>query len=171
MGNVINPIEWSEKYGTDALRYFLLAEVSVFEDSDVTVERFEEAYQGNLANGIGNLAARVATMAEKISLKVTEQRLGIREAVINKLVIFRFDEAIKFIWEDIKTADTLINQREVWKLIGKEQEFVLADLVRIIRQIAADLEPFMPETAEKLMAQFGGEIIKRGDNLFQRIEK
>jgi len=171
LGNVINPIEWSEKYGTDALRYFLLAEVSVFEDSDVTVERFEEAYQGNLANGIGNLAARVATMAEKISLKVTEQRLGIREAVINKLVIFRFDEAIKFIWEDIKTADTLINQREVWKLIGKEQEFVLADLVRIIRQIAADLEPFMPETAEKLMAQFGGEIIKRGDNLFQRIEK
>ncbi|KKT41743.1 MAG: methionyl-tRNA synthetase, methionyl-tRNA synthetase [Microgenomates group bacterium GW2011_GWC1_44_37] len=171
LGNVINPIEWAEKYGADALRYFLLGEVSVFEDSDVTVARFEEAYQSSLANGIGNLAARVATMAEKIGLKVPEQRLGIREAVVNKLSVFRFDEAIKFIWEDVKTADTLINQREVWKLTGEEQEFVLADLVRIIRQIAADLVPFMPETAKKLMAQFGGEVIIRGDNLFQRIER
>ncbi|KKT39768.1 methionine--tRNA ligase [Candidatus Collierbacteria bacterium RIFOXYB2_FULL_46_14] len=171
LGNTIDPIEWAEKYGADALRYFLLGEVSVFEDSDVTMERFEEAYQASLANGIGNLAARVATMAEKIGLKVPEQRLGIREAVVNKLTNFRFDEAVRFVWEDIKTADTLINQREVWKLTGEEQEFVLADLVRIIRQIAADLTPFMPETADKLIAQFGGEVIKRGENLFQRIEK
>ncbi len=170
LGNVVNPIEWVEKYGTDALRYFLLAEVSVFEDSDVTEDRFKAAFQTNLANGIGNLSARVATMAEKINLKVEEQRLGIREAVVNKLNEFRFDEALKFIWEDVKTADTLINQREVWKLKGEEQEFVLADLVRIIRQIAADLEPFMPETSEKLMTSFGGEEIKRGANLFQRIE-
>ncbi|EKD53481.1 MAG: hypothetical protein ACD_61C00034G0002, partial [uncultured bacterium] len=168
-GNTIDPIEWTEKYGTDALRHFLLSEVSVFEDTDITVERFENAYQANLANGIGNLAARVATMAEKINLTVPEQRLGIREAVMNKLTYFRFDEALKFIWEDVKRADSLINQREVWKLTGDEQKFVLSDLVRIIRQIAADLTPFMPETADKLIAQFGGEVIKRGENLFQRL--
>ncbi len=171
LGNVINPIEWAEKYGTDALRNFLLSEVSVFEDSDVTEDRFKKAFQTNLANGIGNLAARVATMAEKINLKVEEQRLGIREAVVNNLNGFRFDEALKFIWEDVKTADTLINQREVWKLKGEEQEYFLADLVRIIRQVAADLAPFMPETSEKLMTSFGGEVIKRGPNLFQRIEE
>jgi len=171
LGNTINPLEWAEKYGTDALRYFLLAEVSVFEDSDVTKERFEEAYQANLANGIGNLAARVATMAEKIGLKVPEQRMEIRQEVVDKLKVFRFDEALKFIWEEVKRADTLINQREVWKLVGEEQEFVLADLVKIIRQIAVDLAPFMPTTSEKLMVQFGGEVIKRGGNLFQRIEK
>ncbi|HBC45144.1 MAG: Methionine-tRNA ligase [Candidatus Collierbacteria bacterium GW2011_GWB1_45_35] len=171
LGNTINPLEWAEKYGADALRYFLLSEVSVFEDSDVTVDRFEEAYQTNLANGIGNLAARVATMAEKISLKVPEQKMEISQEVVDKLKIFRFDEALKFIWEDVKKADSLINQREVWKLTGEDQEFVLTDLVRIIRQIAADMVPFMPETAEKLMAQFGKEEIKRGENLFQRIEK
>jgi len=171
LGNVINPIEWTEKYSTDALRYFLLAEVSVFEDSDVTVDRFEEAYQGNLANGIGNLAARVATMAEKIGLKVPEQKLGIREEVINKLKEFRFDEAMKFIWEDVKRADTLINQREVWKLTGEDQRFALANLVIIIRKIAVDLAPFMPETSDKLRVMFAGEVIKRGENLFQRIEK
>ncbi len=171
LGNTINPLEWSKKYGVDALRFFLLAEVSVFEDSDVTIERFEEAYQAGLANGIGNLAARVATMAERVGLKVPEQKLGMREEVVNKLNAYRFDEAMKFIWEDIKRADTLINQREVWKLTGEEQQFVLADLVRIIRQIGADLVPFMPETAEKLKTQFAKEEIKRGDNLFQRIEK
>lgn len=171
LGNTINPLEWAKKYGTDALRYFLLSEVSVFEDSDVTVERFEEAYQAGLANGIGNLAARVATMAVKINLKVPEQKLGIRELVIEKLNSFRFDEAMKFVWEDIRRADALINQREVWKLIGEVQETVLTELVKIIRQIAADLTPFLPETAEKLTVMFGGETITRGENLFQRIEK
>lgn len=171
LGNVINPIDWASKYGTDALRHFLLAEVSVFEDSDVTQERFEESYQANLANGIGNLAARVATMAEKIGLKVAEQRISVREAVANRILKYRFDEALKFIWEDVKTADTLINQREVWKLSGDDKEFVLSDLVRIIRQIAGDLKPLMPETSEKLLLMFGGEEIKRGENLFQRIEK
>jgi len=171
LGNTINPLEWAKKYGTDALRFFLLSEVSVFEDSDVTVERFEEAYQTNLANGVGNLAARVATMSERVALKVPEQKLGMREEVVNKLKAFRFDEAMKLIWKDIKRADTLINQREVWKLTGEEQRSVLSDLVRIVRQIAVDMEPFMPETSQGLMAQFGKEEIKRGENLFQRIEK
>ena len=171
LGNTINPLEWSKKYGTDALRFFLLSEVSVFEDSDVTVERFEEAYQTNLANGVGNLAARVATMSERVELRVPEQKLGMREEVVNKLKAFRFDETMKFIWEDIKGADTLINQREVWKLTGEEQTSALSDLVRIIRQMAVDVEPFMPETSQRLMAQFGKEEIKRGENLFQRIEK
>lgn len=171
LGNTINPLGWAKKYGTDALRFFLLSEVSVFEDSDVTVERFEEAYQAGLANGIGNLAARVATMAEKVGLRVPEQKPGMREEVVNKLKAFRFDEAMKFIWEDVKKADTLINQREVWKLTGEEQSLVLKELVQIIRQVATDLASFLPETASKLWASFGGEEIKRGENLFQRIEK
>ncbi len=170
LGNTINPLDWATKYSTDALRYFLLAEVSVFEDSDVTAERFEEAYQRALANGIGNLSARVATMAEKVGLKVPEQRLEIRESVVEKLGEYRFDEAMKLIWEEIRKADALINQREVWKLVGEEQTLVLTDLVKILRQVATDLAPFMPQTAEKLMKQFGDAEIKRGENLFQRIE-
>ena len=171
LGNTINPLEWAKKYSTDALRFFLLSEVSVFEDSDVTVERFEEAYQAGLANGIGNLVARVATMAEKAGLKVPEQKLSLRDEVVTKLNNYRFDEAMKIIWEDVKKADTLINQREVWKLVGDEQSAVLTELVQMIRQIATDLTPFLPETAEKIMIGFGGDEIKRGENLFQRIEK
>ena len=56
-------------------------------------------------------------------------------------------------------------------MTGEDQRFVLANLVRIIRQIAVDLAPFMPETSDKLRVMFAGEEIKRGENLFQRIEK
>jgi methionyl-tRNA synthetase len=171
LGNTINPLEWTKKYSTDALRYFLLAGVSVFEDSDVTVDRFEEIYQAGLANGIGNLTARVATMAEKAGLKVPVQKLTIRSEVVSRLNEYRFDEAIQFIWDDVKKADTLINQREVWKLSGEEQQSVLTELAKLIRQIAIDLRPFMPDTAAKTEASFGSEDIKRGENLFQRIEK
>ncbi len=171
LGNVINPLEYVEKYGTDAVRYFLTAEVSVFEDSDVTKEKFEMAYQSELANGIGNLAARVAAMAEKADLKVPEESLNIREEITLKLNEYKFNEAIGLIWKEIKEADALINKREVWKLEGEEKESVLTNLVKTLRQIATDLSPFMPETAQKLEKQFGVEEIKKAENLFQRLTK
>jgi len=171
LGNVINPLDYVEKYGTDAVRYFLTAEVSVFDDSDVTRERFEESFQANLANGVGNLCARVATMAEGINLKVEPERNSVDEKIAKKIGEYRFDEAMGIIQEKIKEVDALINQRQVWKLTGVEKEDVLTGLVKNIRQIGFDLLPFMPETAEKINSQFGQLEIKRGDNLFQRLAK
>ncbi|MFZ3015596.1 MAG: methionine--tRNA ligase, partial [Minisyncoccia bacterium] len=64
LGNVVDPKEIVAEYGIDALRYFLLREVSSFEDSPFTIERFKEAYNSGLANGIGNLTSRIIKMAE-----------------------------------------------------------------------------------------------------------
>jgi methionyl-tRNA synthetase len=168
-GNVIDPLEYVEKYGTDAVRYFLTAELSVFEDSDMTRERFEEAFQASLANGIGNLCARVAAMSEKDGLKVTSEKLSIRKEIVERLGEYKFDEAMTLIWDEIKRADGLINQRQVWKLEGDEKIASLTELVKIIRQIGTDLVPFMPTTAEKILAQYGVEEIKKSENLFQRL--
>ncbi len=63
LGNVVSPIELVNEYGTDALRYFLAREVSSFEDSPFTIERFKTAYNSGLANGLGNLVSRVMKMA------------------------------------------------------------------------------------------------------------
>ncbi|KKS63058.1 MAG: Methionine-tRNA ligase [Candidatus Collierbacteria bacterium GW2011_GWD2_42_50] len=166
---MIDPLEYVEKYGTDAVRYFLTAELSVFEDSDITKERFEEAFQASLANGIGNLCARVAAMSEKEGLRVTSETLSIRKEVLEKLEKYRFDEAMALIWEEIKKADGLINQRQVWKLEGEKKIASLNELVKIIRQIGVDLVPFMPATSEKIMAQYGVEEIKKAENLFARL--
>src|SRR3989338_2012068 len=64
LGNVVDPFEMIERYGADALRYFFLREISTFEDGDMTKERFEKAYNANLANGLGNLVSRTAKMIE-----------------------------------------------------------------------------------------------------------
>lgn len=169
LGNVIDPLEYVAKYGTDAVRYFLTAELSVFEDSDMTQARFEEAYQASLANGIGNLCARVAAMAEKEGLSVPVEKLTIRKEVVEKLAGYKFDEAMALIWDEIRRADTLINQRQVWKLEGEEKVTILTELIKIVRQIGTDLTPFMPATAEKIMTQYNVEEIKRSENLFQRL--
>src|SRR3989344_1418830 len=72
IGNVINPGDLVKEYGTDALRYFLLREISSFEDSPFTIERFKEAYNAGLANGLGNLASRILTLSEKYLEKCPE---------------------------------------------------------------------------------------------------
>ncbi len=66
IGNVIDPFELVEKFGVDAVRYFLLREISSGEDGDFTLEKFKERYNGDLANGLGNFAARVSTVTHNL---------------------------------------------------------------------------------------------------------
>jgi len=169
LGNVIDPLTWVEKYSTDAVRYFLLSSISSFDDSDVTEERFREVYTSDLVNGIGNLTARVAAMVEKSGIKISESQKTINIEVTNKVNEYMFSEAIDLIWKKVKEADLTINERKVWELSGDEQGGVLTNLVESIRQIAVDLEPFMPKTSEKIKAQFNVENIKKADHLFGRL--
>ena len=71
----------------------------------------------------------------------------------------------------MKEADTLINEKEVWKQTGEEKKKELTDLVNRLRQIGTDLQPFLPETAGKILEMFAGPEIKRGENLFNRIRR
>lgn len=169
LGNVINPIEYVDKYGVDTLRYFLTAQVSVTEDSDMTKERFETAYQANLANGIGNLCARVAAMCEKESISVDNSKVEIDEEITSLIFAFKFDAAMEKIWESIRAADLLINQKQVWKLEGEEKINTLKELVLIIRQVGANLQPFMPDTAEKILKQYNSGVVTKSEPLFLRL--
>lgn len=171
IGNVVDPFEYVERYGTDALRYYLLAKINPFNDSDFTREKFEEAYQADLANGLGNLVARVSAMVAATPLRSGELRRGtvaISSEVIKSLEGYKFDEAMGSIWERIKKADQYVSEKRVWELKGGEKESALKWLVSEIRQVAVDLAPFMPETAEKIAKQFGGEKIVKGEALFPR---
>lgn len=169
VGNVYDPIPLLEKYGADPLRYYCLAKISPFTDGDFSEDKFKESYNSDLVNGISNLVARVTAMAKKMSLMVVLEEIKMGQEVALELDGFQFDRALKLIWENIKTCDTLINQREVWKLGADEKKEVLIVLVKKIRQIGVDLQPFMPETSEKILAIFGKETITRGENLFNRL--
>ena len=169
IGNVYDPMPVLNKLGADPLRYYCLAKISPFADGDFSEEKFYTSYNSDLANGIGNLVSRVATMAEKISLFVPETKSNLSVEVTTALDLYQFDRALKAVWLKIKEADTLINERKVWALKGEEQKEILTDLVKRIRQIGIDLQPFLPETAEKIVKQFAGEKIIRGENLFNRL--
>jgi len=172
LGNVIDPMEYVEKYGTDALRYYLLSKISPTEDSDFTKEKFEEVYNGELANGIGNLIARTLALVAKGSdskipdidiKKADEHPLRVDDNIHNwkktwkeidgNISIFRFDEAIKSIWSFIGEADKYINENEPWALIGKDQEkfnWVMYGVLDSLHQLAWQINIFLPETSKKI---------------------
>lgn len=170
LGNVIDPFEYVEKYGSDALRYYLLAKINPFEDSDFTKEGFEQVYQADLANGIGNLVARIAGLSKNTKITKTKKKYTFTKNVTRYIESYESDKALNFIWDEIRKADVFINERAVWNLKGGQKNAAIANLINRIRQIAYDLQPFLPETAEEIKKQFKGTNIKSEKSLFPRLK-
>lgn len=168
VGNVLDPLPLIEKYGADALRYYLLAKISPFADGDFSEGKFIESYNADLANGLGNLVARVARLAERNNIVGTTFDKAIDLEVEKKIQEFKFNEAISVIWNKISEADKKVNEEKPWELEGDKAKEVLLDLVKRIQEISFNLEPFLPETAEKILKQFSGPI-KASTPLFPRI--
>jgi methionyl-tRNA synthetase len=170
LGNVIDPLEYVENYGTDALRYYLLAKINPFEDSDFTKESFEHAYQSDLANGLGNLVARIAKLCESSNLKFDKNLENKTDVhIANQVEKFRFDKALALIWSKISFLDKYINEEEPWKKEGDNLGEILTNSVEFVRSIAFELRPFLPDTAEKISVQFEGPKINSSDLLFPRL--
>jgi methionyl-tRNA synthetase len=178
LGNVIDPLEYSEKYGIDALRYYLLAKMNPFEDSDFTKEKFEDVYKSDLQNGLGNLVARVATLCEKYDLTFDingNDKNLLMEDIKPHLENYQFDLALKTIWENVSGLDKYMSDERPWKQELSEANKTLSNIVvgmtglRGIRDIAEALYPFMPETSEKILKQFAGEKVIKLDSLFPRL--
>ncbi len=169
LGNVVNPLELVERYGTDALRYFLMSQIPSYEDGDYTEEKFKTTYNSDLANGLGNLVSRVAKLCEGLEFKPIGYQTLCSD-VENALKIYRFDEALSFLWNLIRNEDIYINQKTPWKIKDKnELKNILQHSVNTIRAIGYNLKPFIPETAEKILKQFTGEKITSGEPLFPRL--
>jgi len=167
LGNAIDPKIIVEKYGLDAFRYYLLREIPAYGDGDFSFGRMDEVYKADLQNGLGNLVSRVAAMA--VEMDGNSDTVEISDTVTQTLEQYRFDEAIGEIWGEIKRADQFVSEKRVWELSGSEKEEALKRLVVEVKQIATDLVPFMPETAEKILAHFAKEKIEKITPLFPRL--
>mgnify|MGYP001594950571 FL=1 len=170
LGNVIDPIEYVERYGTDALRYYLLAKINPVDDSDFTKEKFEEIYNADLANGLGNLISRVARLCETSNFEFKSKETKLYPEVSKAVEEFRFDSALKFIWEKITAVDQEINKAEPWKLEGENLKETLQSYLIEIAEIALNLKPFLPETTEKIAKVFSSVKIKMAEPLFPRLK-
>lgn len=151
LGNVINPTDIVKEYGTDALRYFLLREISSFEDSPFTMERFKDAYNSGLANGLGNLASRILTLSEKYLEKCPEiPGQDDFTEYFNFFENFNIKEACDYVWGEIGELDKFIQITEPFKVIKINEEEgrkLISDMVVRLYKIARMLNPIMPETS------------------------
>jgi len=154
LGNVINPNEIVKEYGTDALRYFLLREISTFEDSPFTMERFKDAYNAGLANGLGNLTSRIIKMAEdNLSQPVDIFSLRPDAKFIKHMENFDTQKSIELVWLWIGELDSIIQSEEPFKLVKtnpKKAKEIITKLVLGLDNIAEHLKYFLPETSEKI---------------------
>ena len=168
LGNVIDPVDLINKYGADALRYYFLREIPPTEDGDFSEEKLKNVYNADLANGLGNLVSRVAKLCEKIKYSSDYKQDSIDPVVKDNLLEYQFSTALINIWALISLTDKQINTEEPWKLEANKLSQKLHEYTSNIIRIAYNLRPFLPETAEKILNQFSGEI-KSSESLFPRI--
>ncbi len=196
IGNVVDPFEVVKKYGAEVVRYFLLREIPSDDDGDFSEKRLVERYNGDLANGLGNLIARVSTLIQNNlpeGLVFTSARIesSTQEAIDRARVTFtqgidtfRLHESLAAVWELIAHADRYVNDTKPWALAKEDREkfeIVMINLVEMILRITFALASFMPETADKIMEVFDfknkeggldGRTLKiqKGPVLFPRLE-
>ena len=171
LGNVVDPKKLTEEYGVDAVRYYLLREIPAYSDGDFSIRRFKEVYNADLANGLGNLIARVAKLCERSSFEFKDSKTELSEEYKKDLNSFKFDSVIKSIWEEIRSLDCYLDKKAPWKIKEeKELKTVLQEAIDNIRQIAYELQPFLPETSSKIKEQFKEPKIKSEKSLFPRLK-
>ncbi len=155
LGNTIDPLELVAEYGTDALRYFVLREFHPFEDTAVSKEKLKESYNANLANGIGNLTSRIMKMAET---NLTGPVTSFKDVYPNfdyekEVDSFNLQGALNILWAYVASIDNLIQTEQPFKVIKTDYEKgkkLISDFVRMLFVVAEKLQPFLPETSDKI---------------------
>jgi len=174
LGNIINPLDLIEKHGSDPLRYFLLREGSPFEDIDFTFEKFKRRYNFDLANELGNLAMRIVSLQKKLKIqikkkitfkdkRIEKRLLKTKREVKKKMEDFKFNEALNAIWSLISFVNSYIDKTRPWE---KGKEKIVKDLISILREIAQILNPFLPQTSQKILKQIK---LQKPEILFPKI--
>jgi len=183
IGNTIDPLDLVARYGVDAVRYFLLREIPYGQDGDFSEDKMKELYNGHLANGLGNFAARVLTLASKESFaegarvdpEFEREISAMNRAVSEKLRDYKFPEALAAIWAAIAFGDRYVNEKKVWEIKDDDaRRQALFNLAVLLASVAAILAPFLPDASQKIKDAVvwgdGALTAKKIDVLFPRIK-
>lgn len=159
LGNTVDPYEVVEKYGTEALRYFVCGEVSMFEDSPVSMDLIKQTYNTKLANGLGNLTSRIMKMAQDNIERLKEEKIEelekeeIPKEFVEYLNTFEINKAVEHIWSHISEMDKFIQENQPFKVVKTDKEKgqkMISDLVVKLYSVAKMLSPILPETSERI---------------------
>ena len=178
LGNVIDPFQIIDVYGTDALRYYLFREVSFGQDGNVSTGGFETRYTSELANEYGNLASRTLAMVARYRqgelLGVAEQDTDLPGRVARRFDDVDVSGALEEIWKDVRRLNQYVQEERPWELAkaGDDERLdtVLAQLVEGLKVVSRELVPFIPDAAGKLLAELEKDRLQPIDPLFPRVE-
>ena len=163
IGNVVDPIDALEKHGLDAFRYYFLRHVDTFNDSDFTWDKFEEAYNNELANDLGNLVQRLATLAKKNEVKLDEKpKFKFDNEYVELMRKFEFSRAFDYVWGKVQNLNKRIDDEKPWMLAKngevKKLQQCLESLIVDLLNTNYMLSPFIPDTTEKIFEIFAEPI-------------
>ena len=180
IGNVVSPVDVIKKHGIDAFRYYFLRHVDTFNDSDFTWEKFEEAYNAELANDLGNLVQRLAVLCSKNDISnenatnvsfLTGENADFAK-YCEMMEKFEYSKAFDFVWELVQGLNKRIDDEKPWVLAKNGETDKLSDclhgLVDGLLQVNTMLSPFLPGTAEKIGEIFAGKIEPPKQPLFPK---
>jgi methionyl-tRNA synthetase len=179
LGNVLDPFEVMERFGTDALRYYLMRDVGFGDDGSVSMEGVERRYETELANDLGNLASRTVSMILRYRdgaiPDATPEDFSVRAAFDEQMRAFAIGEALETAWTLVRRLNRYVEEQAPWKLAKDESaagqlDIALATLAHGLREVADLLQPFMPETMDKLIAVVEGDQVEALDPLFPKRE-
>ncbi len=184
IGNVVDPNQIIDEYGLDAFRYFFSRHIPTLDDGDFTWEKFEDAYNTELANDLGNAIQRVAGMLTRYQSGVIgdtptgEHDMSVYHETMDNL---QFDKAFDEIWLMVRSLNKYIEDVKPWEIAKKVEtdadakvhlSEVLTFAVGALLQIGDLLIPFLPDTADKIHKMFeSGTVVPQGGVLFPRIYK
>ncbi len=177
LGNAIAPSVITDKYGNDGLRYYLLRDIPFGSDGEFSFERLHSVYNSDLANELGNLVQRTASMITKYlggTVGAVEAHSHDASRYHEAMTSLRFDKALEDIWERVKGLNQLVEAEKPWVLAKQDPEHlaeVLRHLVSDLLQISTLLLPFLPTAAVKIAQTFAnGTIHPEVGILFPRVE-
>lgn len=168
VGNVIDPFEAISRHGVEAFRYFFLRHIDTFIDSDFTWEKFDTTYNNELANDLGNLIQRLATLANKNQIAGISD-FSDREAIVSDqsyldlMQSFEFTKAFDYVWGQIQDINKRIDLEKPWELAKNRQQNQLSSCLSNLNQsllhVGALLLPFLPNTAHTIIDTFTAKTI------------
>lgn len=160
IGNVVDPVEVIDRYGIEAFRYYFLRHVDTFSDSDFSWDKYNEAYNNELANDLGNLVQRLTTLAKKnnISFKNRVNKLGFSVEYRELMERFEFSKAFDLIWKKIQILNKRIDDEKPWMLAknGDTQRLndCMVSMINDLLLINYELMPFLPGISNKISDLF-----------------